>query len=437
MAPMMMLIAAVPVLVALWLAAAPVSSGRIARFERRHGVTLAAGEHELVAGHLAHTRRWRAFGAAAGGAAGIVSASSGQSITLPVTAMAAGWLAGAVVAELRSGEPGGAVLPVLLRRVPAVLAAVAAGVTVLMLVLGRPAHRPEAVLAWGLGALACAGAIRAVHRHIAGRPGPVTPVRAAMAADSASAVAGVGVALALACLAGQPAVIREGYFDTTEAAVGLLAVGWALGGIAVGWWVAHTSVRPLIGTVAALVLLSAGAVGVARARDQPPYPVSALQPTVTLRLTDETHFDADARAVGVTGLRALVGVPGQQFVGRLEHRPPAGAHGTYHVAVIDRRRNRMADWLVNTEGGGWNGFMSLLARRYPWLSAMEAPRTPDGSYGTPGMTVSKAAGEPGPFVFAGNFPEAGGLTAGDLMVVLIFTGPENQTYWAEPVPTST
>jgi hypothetical protein len=134
--------------------------------------------------------------------------------------------------------------------------------------------------------------------------------------------------------------------------------------------------------------------------------------------------------------RHVTGGPGpvKQFVGRVDYRLPAGAdaEGSYHVAVIDERQNRMAGWLADAEGGGWNGFMSALARRYDWLSAM-APVEVDEGYLSPGMTVSVPAGRPGPIVFAGNFDDGGGLTLDDLLVVLVFTGPDNQTYWAERV----
>ncbi len=462
---MTLLVVAVPVWVALWLARAPVSPGRIGRFERRHRMRLSEGERGRVVDHLAHARLWRAFGAAAGYAADWASTFSAERVVFPVAATAAGWLVGAVVAELRSGVPGGGVqgaevpgvevpgggapgggvpgggvpgggvLPVLLRRVPAVLAAVAVGCTVLLLLPGRS---PERVLVWGFGALACAGAIVVVQRRVAGPAmwrdaGPAPAVRQAIATDVAGAVAGVGTALAAVCLTGQLSVIRPGYFDPVGSAVGLLAVVWSLGGIAVGWLVAHARFRPLTATVAVLVLFSAAALGVAWRRDRPPYPVSALQPSVTVRLTDEKRFDADARALGITGLRPLIGMPGTTFVGRVDYRPPpVPAPGTLYVAVIDKRRNRMAPQLFGIDGGGFNGFLTSLPRRYPWLSAMAAVPV-NGGWTDPGMTVGLGAEEPGPIVFVGNFPEAAGLTVDDLMVVLIFTGPNQQTYWAERV----
>jgi hypothetical protein len=430
---MILLVAGVPVLIMLWLARMPVAPRRIARFERRHPIVLSAGQRERVVDYLAHTRRWRAFGAAAGYAAGLAGTLSSERLVIPVAATVAGWLAGAVMAEFRYGEPDGGVVPGRLLRVPAVLAAVTAVVTVLMLVLGRSADRPAEVSAWGLGALACAAAILMVNRHIAGRPGPVTEVSAAIASHSAGSIAAVGTALAVACLAGQATVIREGYFDRTGSAVGLVAAVWALGGAAVGWCLAEARSRSLIAVVAGLALFTAGAVGVARWRDHPPYPASVLHATATIRLTDTTRFEEDARVVGASGLNKLVLPESQLFVGRLDYRRPASASnaGYYRVVVIDKRQNRVAPMIYGVDGGEWDGRLSDLARRYPWLSAM-ATRQTDGGYAHPGLSVSAPA-DAGPITFVGAFPDAGGLTVGDLMVVLIFHSPDHQTYWAERV----
>jgi hypothetical protein len=426
---MALLVAAVPVLIALWLAKASVRPQRIARFQRRHELVLSAAERERVVGYLAHTRRWRAFGAAAGCAAALAWTLSPERVVFPVTAGAAGWLAGAVVAEFRYGAPGGGALPVRLVRAPVVLAAVTAGLTVLLLVLSRSG----AVLAWGLAALACAAAIRMVTRHIAGRPEPVSPLSQAIATQSAEAIAGVGTALAVACLAGQVTAIRDGYFDSTESALGLVAVVWSLGGISLGWSVARGAIRPLLAVVAALTLFTGAAVGLARWRDHPPYPASALHATATIRLTDTSRFAEDARAVGASGLNPMIAPESQVFVGRLDYRPPAAAGnaGSYRVVVIDKRQNRVAPQIYGVDGGGWDGRLADLPRRYPWLSAM-ASRQVGGGYTDPGLSVSAPANA-GPITFAGAFPDAGGLTVSDLMVVLIFHGPDQQTYWAERV----
>lgn len=259
-------------------------------------------------------------------------------------------------------------------------------------------------------------------------------IAAAVGRHSAGAIIGVGTALALACLGSQITAVSGGYFDATRTAVALVGALVALGGLGIGWLLAHADRPPLWSACAyavVLVLASAAVLGWARWRDHPPYPASAVHAAATIRFTDQTSFATDAASLGVAGLHPLVDTVGRQFVGRLDYRVPAGAEPdtVYTVAVIDKRRNRMADWLADADGGGWNGFMSELPERYPWLSAFEAPRTPEGGYGEPGMAVSWRADRPGPSAFAGNFIDGEGLTAEDIMVVLVCTGPQNQTYW--------
>ncbi len=97
--------------------------------------------------------------------------------------------------------------------------------------------------------------------------------------------------------------------------------------------------------------------------------------------------------------------------------------------VIDKRQNRIPPQIFGGEGSGYGSTLAALPQRYPWLSAM-ADREVNGETRSAGMSVSVRAGTPGPMTFVGSFPGAG-LTAEDLMVVLIFTGPANQTYWAK------
>ena len=356
---------------------------------------------------------------------------------LSLTAVGAGWLAGAVVAEARRPGPGGA-LPSWLRRMPAILAAAGAGGTAVMLAAGRE----PAVLAWGVGALACAGLVHLAHRFITRREA-TADLGAAFARQTAGPIAGVGVALTVACLAGQADVVRDHFFDATGSAFGVVGTLWALGGISAGWFVA-AAVRgnasagrlrlPVGGTAVALCVATAGILGYAWRHDRPPYPASALQATVTIRLTDATRFDEDARAVGAPGLDVMGAGNAQPFVGRLDYRLPAGADadGSYHLVVIDKRRDEVAGQLYDADGGDWNGFYNDLPRRYPWLSAM-APTWTGSGYLDAGMAVSVSAGTPGPVSFVGSFTEAAGVTPADLLVVLIFSGPDSQTYWAHPV----
>ncbi len=338
-------------------------------------------------------------------------------------------------------------------RVPHVLAAATVGVTALVLVLGRAEERWWRVLAWGAAALACAAVAAASNRQVANRPADraddVTAAGRAVATHAVGAVTAVGSALAVSCLARQLSLVHDRFFDAAATAVGGIALLWTVGGLFIAWLIVAAAwraapaepapdARPLrrvLLVVAALVAGSAGWAGYAWWKDRPPYSPAAVQATATVRFTDETRFEADARALGITDLTGLVTDPDhQQFIGRVDLTTPAGvdADATYLVMVIDKRRDRVAPQLYGADGGGWSGSYSDLARRYSWLSAT-APASTGTGYSDPGSAVSKAADSPGPVTFVGSFSEAGGISASDLMVVLVLEGPDGQVYWATRV----
>ncbi len=421
-------LAVLPIVAAIYLAIAKVRPERVHRFERRYGLMPDDGRRQVVR-YLEHTRQWRAYGVAVGYAAVLLGTSSAERVTLPVTAAVAGWLGGAVLAEMRfPATGGGRVVAGWLRRVPVVLAASAAAGSVLLLLLGGT----WAVLAWGVGAVVCAGAIALALQHIDGRPPSDAAVDVAISRHSASSIAGVGTALALACLGSAIAVVGDAYFDATGSAVALVGTLCALGGVALGWRLAHASRLPLRSVSAFVVLLlvaTATVVGWAQWRDRTPYPASALNATATIRLTDEKAFDHDVRALGGSTSVAYEKAAGQTFVGRVDYRVPADAEGDFYAVVIDKRQHRVAQHIFGGEASSWSSTLAALPERFPWLSAM-ATRQVDGGYRDAGMAVSARASSPGPLTFVGSFPGAG-LSAEDLMVALIFIGSDGQTYWAE------
>jgi hypothetical protein len=448
--PAIIFLGGLPLLIVARLAYEPVSPQRLERFRRLYRLAPGPDETRLVTAYLAHTRRWRVLGATCGYVVGLVRALPEQKAELSMLAVAVGWLIGAVIAEFRYRAPGpadGPPPPAWLHRVPVVLAATAAALTMVMLVLGRATGPTVAVLTEGALAVGCAGLIVLTTRHIAGRPAavgaPVPEVVQAVTLHSVSAITGVAAALALAFLAGQVAAMQPGYFDTVGAAVGYTAVLWALGGASIGWFLviaarpdpraSGTPLRPVLVIVVVLSLLSAGMLGFAWWRDRSPFPASAVRATATVRVTDHKRFDRDVAAIGVTGL-SLGQWEGPIVVGRLDYRLPAGVpdNSTFHVVVIDKRTNEVTRHLYNADGGGWSSALSALPRRYPWLSAM-ADTEAHGGYANAGMAVAGSAAEPGPITFHGSFSDAGSLTVDDIMVVLVFSGPDDQTYWAERV----
>lgn len=258
------------------------------------------------------------------------------------------------------------------------------------------------------------------HRHGRGRP-----------VSAIGAITGVGCALAAWCLAEQLALLGGRSFGATVTGIGLV---WVIGGLVVARLLTTGAGRVWV-VAAVVVVTSAGWAGVAWWHVRPPYPATALRATATVRLTDEGRFARDAAELGITGLEKLIDQPrSRQFIGRVDHAVPprANAHDTCHVLVIDKRQNRLAPELYNADGGGWNGFMSELAGRYDWLSATADIRA-DGGFRSPGSEVSTPADVRGPITFVGRFPDTAGMSAADLMVVLVLSGPDNQIYWASRV----
>jgi hypothetical protein len=456
---LLLLIAAVPVFIGLRLAMTPPSAARVASFARRHRLGLMVDDRRYVVAYLSHTRRRRTAGALGGYLAGLASALPQERITVEFFLVLAGWFVAAVVAEFRFRAPQlpghdqaavGSLAPGWVLRVPHALAATAVGVTALVLTFGRADERWWRVVAWGAAALACTAVVVATNRHVMNRPADraddVTTAGRAVATNAVGAVTAVGSALAVSCLARQLWLVHDGFFDAAATAVGGVALLWTLGGLVIAWLVAvaawrggpvEPNARPLrvLLVVAALVAGSVGWAGYAWWRDRPPFSAAAAQATATVRFTDEARFEDDARALGITGLTGLVTEPGyQQFIGRVDLATPAGTDAdiTYLVMVIDKLRDRVSPQLYGTDGGGWSSSYSDLAKQYPWLSAT-APAISDAGHSNPGSAVSKAASSPGPVTFVGSFAEAGGVSASDLMVVLVCKGPDGQVYWATRV----
>ena len=267
--------------------------------------------------------------------------------------------------------------------------------------------------------------LAAVDRHELGRA--AGEAGDAVAAQAVNTITALGGLLVVWCLASEVATFTAPWS-------GGIAVVWVVGGVVAAWLLATRAARsrPLLLVAALVVVTSAGWAGFSWWKAHPPYPAGAVQATATLRLTDHGRFTRDAAEMGITELTALVDqAHSQQFIGRVDHAVPAGAdrRDTYHVLVIDKRQNRLAPELYNADGGGWNGFMSGLADRYDWLSATADIET-DGGFRSPGSEVNTPADVTEPITFVGRFPDTAGLSAADLMVVLVLSGPDNQIYWA-------
>ena len=449
--------AILPLVVAMMLAAAPVAPARLATFARRHGVQETPASQEVLTAYLSRTRRWRALGFACAYAATLGPMLAQRKVGLEFMPLLAGWLAGALVAEFRfraladsrGWRPAaGDALPRWLVRVPLVIAALAVVTTLLGAVAPSAQAVSGRIVAWGVGALVCAALVAAATRHVAGGSTAQTdtddfgPARSAARAASIGAITAVGSALSLLCMVHQLDIVRSGLFGQSAAAIGGVATMLAVGVIAIAWILATSvwqpSSRALLQLTVLCVVLVAGSLtwaGYGLWRDDPPYGPQAIGATATVRLTTFRQFDDDARALGITGLNALLDGPGDQvFVGRVDFTVPAGAQGagSYYLVVIDRRTNTIAPMLFDREGGGMGGFLYEVPKQFPWLSAM-APVTVGGGWTSPGMAVGSRSDTNGPMVFAGMFHDRKLSSPSDLLIALIFSGPDQQIYWATPI----
>lgn len=461
---LLVLVAVLPLFVAVKMMVDPVSRPRLTRFADRHALQVTPANQEVITKYLACTRRWRAVGVTCAYVLTIVSMLPDQRVAIEVVPLLAGWLGGALIAEIRfrtqsdssdAGQSAGDVVPRWLLRVPVAIAVTAVGTTWLAAVVHSGGS--EQILGWGMGALACAAAVAAANRFVesssVGVGLELSMVARATKAHSMIAMTAVGSALMVFCMIRQLDVVGSGLFGQSAAAADGVATMWAIGAAVIAWVIRGAgqsapaalqhrpmaTARPVLqlaGVVAALVVGSVAWASDGLWRDHPPYDPAAIRATATIRLTDFERFDDDAHALGITDLNALLDRPGDQvFIGRVDFTVPPAAQGagTYHVVVIDERSNTIAPMLFGKDGGGWNGFLHQVPKKYPWLSAM-APVPVNGGWTSPGSEVSVASDATSPISFVGKFHDTTISSPSELTVALIFTGPDQQIYWATRVP---
>ena len=168
----------------------------------------------------------------------------------------------------------------------------------------------------------------------------------------------------------------------------------------------------------------------------PPYGPSALHASATIRATNGNRFVADAGALGVSTLTPLPDMASASiFVGRIDFTLPAGAghDGSLCAVIIDKRANMGASYVETDQSGSfWGAPLDDLSLRYPWLS-MLAPIEVDGGFQEDSMAIDLGTRTHGPVPFSAVVGDEG-VSASDLMVVLVFIGNDDQLYWATRVP---
>ncbi len=188
-----------------------------------------------------------------------------------------------------------------------------------------------------------------------------------------------------------------------------------------------------------LVTTTAGWIGAGAARDVPPYGPEAVQATARLRYVTAESWEADVVAFDMAWSgRRWQGVPTEEFphlIGRVEltvppHSPPGGR---YRVLLLDTRTDTtLPAW--GEAGMTWGSDLYQLADRYPWLSAVRRDPGP-GPQKAP-VVVRPEADYPEAITFSNDLAAADAPRLSDVAVALIFSGPQQQIYWAARVPTT-
>ncbi|GAA1606138.1 hypothetical protein ACFQY4_42255 [Catellatospora bangladeshensis] len=427
-------------------ALAVMAAGRagLTNFVRWHRLDLPDEWGAPVTRYLSQARRSRIWGMAAGMVLPLLWLLPQQRIAVDFLAMSAGWLLGGMLAEFRLFRSGAALkpphpLPRWLRATPAVAAVLTVPVTVLC-VLADPGD-PIVVAAWGLAALTACAVVAGTVRHVARRPslqGAPVEVDRAIRDRAAAGLTAFGVLVTVQCLLRQADLLTPRLTGATQDVVTEAGWLWVFGGLLLAlsvWWATPPVRRGPVPAVLGLMLVAAtaGWVGAGVARDTPPYGPEAVQATARLRLaTSQTH-QADAAALkmawadrGWTGGNDIV-----QLLGRVDLTlPPQRSPDDRHqVFVVDTRTNTTVT-VYGQYGAGWDGYLYELADRYPWLSALR----PGGTTHEQPMAVDATTEDPASITFSNDFGRASAPQLSDLAVVLVFTGPQQQIYWATRVP---
>jgi hypothetical protein len=416
------------------------------------GVAPDAGAAAYISRYLRVTRRYRM----AGCVAVVITHGAGAGRSHGFVVVLCGWLAGAILAELRlgwgAGEPRPArnAVPLWLLAVPAALGAAAFGAVFWLLSLARQPTQTFHWYAWEALAVCAAAAATSLYvLRRRSRSNIDDDTDLALRARSVAAM--TAVAMVIVMLLPLTTAENAGAWSirSIESLANGLGLMWALAAFALGlvitrsgrWWTPGGRPSLVLSAAATvLVLVTAGWLGVTAAKLHAPYTIAAVRPTATIRLTDEQHYQVDEAALGLDGVPPVLidGRASRLFIGRVDLTRPKNAprNARYGFVVIDKRTNTAVVIADQSGSSGWDTYLEEVDQRYPWLSALK-PRKVGGDYELPGAAIDVSASDAGPVLFSGSIEDDATVTAQDLEVVMIFVGPDGQVYWAAPVPIRT
>ncbi len=315
------LAAVLPLIVAAMLLVDPAREARIAGFAHHHGLRVTSAGKAIIAGYLPRTRRWPL--------AGFLCAYTGLAVWMLTTRASgfavvpamAGWLVGAVIAEIQyrprirlreTRSLAGEAVPHWLLRVPPLTAA-AALITTCLAVAAHAGESSAGLVAWSAGGVAVAATVAAIGWRLTRGPAvteidEIALVDRATRRHSLAMMTAVGVVLVGFCMTQQVSIAAPGLFGQTAAAAAGVGWLWAAGALAIAyliWGAARPAAtrQPAIATMrgprllaascAALAVSSLSWLGFSLWRDQPPLRPEAVATTIALTDNDSSESDAD------------------------------------------------------------------------------------------------------------------------------------------------
>ncbi|WP_157546117.1 hypothetical protein [Hamadaea tsunoensis] len=419
----------------------PVREQRLSWLLTADGLPDEPAVREQLRRYLLARRRMRTLGVLVAVIVTLVVTLPQHRIVLPATALLAGWLIGAALAEVVLRGPD--------RQVPAVgrwrqvvpwalLVLTAISLPAALAVRSEGTDR-EVVAAWGAGAvvaaLVTAGAIRfATHHGLRGLAEPGT--------DAARGITAGGAVLSLACLGQMWFAALPGPDDGLEfrnltALAVVLLVGSLLSNT--GPVLSPPRRRVLAvaaGATALLVVLPLVWALPQYVRAQPPITPEDSRAVVRVRVVDRDTMAAALADLDLRGINTAGPFDGERAViGRLDagRAAPAGSH--YEVLAIRVGSGDVVGSISGPDGSGWMGSWGVdLPRRYPWLSGV-ADRPVAGGVTTDAEAVSFPRNGSAPMWFTARWPREVRVGADEFVPVLLLVRDDDAyVYWAYRAP---
>jgi hypothetical protein len=201
--------------------------------------------------------------------------------------------------------------------------------------------------------------------------------------------------------------------------------------------------RVCVSLCLAAALVAGGVVTQRWWHNRPPYPASALHATAELHPVSP---DGAQAFLGPDVNAPLVGSGGQLVAGTITWNKPPTTDGYFSTYVIDKRTDLKPRYMEATSSkvsAGGNSWDNAVATKYPWLTGA-GDIYKDGSWWEGGCDLmTPAASGLTRVTFVAVFPNhdpddpnadlhaSAPVDVSDLLVVLVFTGTDNQIFWAQ------